>query len=61
MIFGRIKGTDMLAQPFLTYIEGKVAFLKLYLMPFGQFEKFICHITGCLPFLLPGKIMKSIA
>ena len=61
MAFGKIKGTDMQVHPFLTFIEGKVTFLKLYLMPFGQFEKFICHITGCLPFLLPEKIMKSIA
>jgi hypothetical protein len=50
----------MLPQPFLTFIEGKIAFLKLYLMPYGQFEKLICYITGCLPFLLPEKIEKSI-
>ena len=60
MVFGKVKGTSMQAQPFLTFIEGNIAFLKLYLMPYGQFEKLICYITGCLPFLLPEKIEKSI-
>lgn len=55
MIFGKIKGSRQAPQPFLTFMEGKVAFLKLYLMPFGQFERLICHLTGCLPFLLPDK------
>ena len=29
-------------QPILSYREGAVAFLKVYLMPFQQFEKLIC-------------------
>jgi hypothetical protein len=34
LLFGRIKGTSVEPEPFITYREGSVSFLKLYLMPF---------------------------
>ncbi len=45
--------TEDVAQPFLVHREGSVAFLKLYLMPYKQFENLICCTTGCLPFQFP--------
>ncbi len=55
LMFGRMS-EDQDSQPFLGYSEGQVAFLKVYLMPYIQFEKLICYLTGSLPFLLPDTI-----
>ena len=38
----------------MVYREGSVAFLKLYLMPYKQFENLVCCTTGCLPFKFQG-------
>ncbi|TNV73283.1 hypothetical protein FGO68_gene1014 [Halteria grandinella] len=46
-------------QPFLVYKENSVAFIKLYLMPFSQFEALVCLSTDCQAFLLPESINKD--
>ncbi len=58
LMFGKMQ-EERESQPFLAFNEGQVAFLKVYLMPYIQFEKLICYLTGSLPFLLPEKIQKS--
>ena len=57
--FGTNKEGSQDVKPFLLSSKGEVAFLKVYLLPFAQFEKLICYHTGCLPFLLPDKLAKG--
>jgi hypothetical protein len=48
--FGTQNEKDYNSKPFLLYSPDSVAFLKVYLMPFGQFEKLIMHKTNCVVF-----------
>lgn len=59
LMFGRGVHEKEKVLPFLAYRESSVAFIKLYLVSFTQFERLVCSTTGCMPFLLPDEINKG--